>query len=537
VAGPVARLRLFGRDQDKGCRPPERGLRYTLSEESPIMRRRRFLQAVAGATVAPLAARAADQPKKMIALQLDAVGLVDEGIEQVLDVVQERACVNILLLDTFWFSRGTTERELEGDRYRGHGKRDQNSKFRGGHMGTVHPEYYRDTGIDPRRLAAPEPKGRDILAALAAAARKRGVQTFCLIKDTLPEQLPESEKLREQDFNGKEAETSCKNNPYYRNLLIGMMEDLIRSYDVGGIMYMAERQGAFTDTLGIRFRGVARGLPGSRTCFCEFCREKGKIQGIRFDRVMQAYQELEKFVAAGRASRRPVDGYYVTLWRLMLRYPELLMWEHLWYEGLREVYQLLYGKVKSTRASVLFGSHIWPNNNMSPMVRAEQDISQLAGYHDFIKVAMYHNCGGPRIASYIDSVSQTIWGDVPPDELLQFHYRILNYDEAPYSKVRQSGLKRDFVYRESKRAAENVRGSETLVFSGIDIDIPVLKLDLGPFQASEVSRSTRQDVRQAVTQAFQAGVHGIVISREYTEMQLENLNGVGDSIRELRLKT
>jgi hypothetical protein len=27
-----------------------------------------------------------------------------------------------------------------------------------------------------------------------------------------------------------------------------------------------------------------------------------------------------------------VDGYYVTLWRLMLRYPELLAWENLWHD-------------------------------------------------------------------------------------------------------------------------------------------------------------------------------------------------------------
>ncbi|MCI0421324.1 MAG: hypothetical protein L0312_19210 [Acidobacteria bacterium] len=143
----------------------------------------------------------------------------------------------------------------------------------------------------------------------------------------MPEKLQGSEKLREQDFNGQRAETSCKNNPYYRNLLAGVMKDLIRSYDVDGIMYMAERQGAFADTLGIRFRGVARGQPGSRTCFCEFCQERGMKQGIRFERVKTAFSELERFVAAGRASRRPIDGYYVTFWRLMLRYPELLMWE------------------------------------------------------------------------------------------------------------------------------------------------------------------------------------------------------------------
>jgi hypothetical protein len=44
-------------------------------------------------------------------------------------------------------------------------------------------------------------------------------------------------------------------------------------------------------------------------------------------------------------------------------------------------------------------------------------------------------------------------------------------------------------------------------------------------------------VREVVKQAFRAGVPGIVISREYTEMKSENLRGVGDAIRELGLTT
>jgi hypothetical protein len=113
----------------------------------------------------------------------------------------------------------------------------------------------------------------------------------------------------------------------------------------------------------------------------------------------------------------------------------------------------------------------------------------------------------------------------------------MNYDEAPYERVRQAGLKGDFVYRESKRAMEGARGSQTRILAGIDVDIPVLSLDLGPYKPTEVSKGTRQDVKQAVTQAFRGGVHGIVVSREYTEMTLENLSGVGDAIRELGLKT
>ena len=449
----------------------------------------------------------------VVMLQLDAGGFVQHGIEKLLDEVRQRAGVNALLLDSFWFSRSE-----------------------GGHMGALNARYYKEIGVKVKDLWSPDPKNLDVLAALAGPAKQRRMTRTSIIKDMLPDELPGREKLCERDFNGAQAETTCKNNPFYRNLVLGAVEDAIRSYDVDGILYMAERQGAFTDTLGMRFRGKERGRPGSRTCFCQFCRAKAEKLGIRFERAKAGFEELEKFVAAGRAHKRPADGYYTTLWRLMLRYPELLMWEHLWHESFRELLRLLHAKVKSVRPAAQFGSHIWPNHSMNPLFRAEQDLSEMAAYHDFIKVPLYYNCGGPRMASYIESVGETVWGDVPPDELLQYHYRVLNYDEAPYKDVRRAGLYRSFVYRESKRAMEGARGAPVLILPGIEIDIPLLRAD-GAGDPAQAARCTRESVKDVVKQAFRAGVPGIILSREYTEMRPENLSGVGDAIRELNLKT
>jgi hypothetical protein len=104
-------------------------------------------------------------------------------------------------------------------------------------------------------------------------------------------------------------------------------------------------------------------------------------------------------VQAARQRKRPVDGYYVTLWRLILRYPELLAWEMLWTDSLRETYSAMYNKVKSIKPSIGVGWHIWHNNSFSPIYRAEQDLSELNKYSDFLKMVMYHNCGGERMAS------------------------------------------------------------------------------------------------------------------------------------------
>jgi hypothetical protein len=517
-------------------------VRSEYSEQSPVERGRRgvlrrdFGCSLAGAAATSLLGQAAAPPRPVVGIQLGAVSLVDEGTETVLDILEQRAAVNTIFPAVFSYSSGTAGRQLRGHPFPGHGKQD-GSDFRGGNFATVHAQFYRETAIDPRATQAPDHKGFDLLASLVPAARKRNMKVICLVQDSFERDIPGIDKLQERDFNGQAAENACKNNPYYRNFMHGLVEDLVRSYDVDGIMFVCEQQGAFSDMLGSRLRGRARGKPGARTCFCEFCRRKGEAQGIRFDRVKSAFLELEKFAAGGRAHRRPADGYYTNFWRLMLRHPELLAWEHFYHESLRDVYRTLSRKVKEIRPSAMFGPHIWHNASLSPIYRAEQDFSELGRDADFLKVALYHNCGGPRMASYIESVGDTMYGDVPPEELLRFHYRVLNYGNEPaYDQLRTAGLSTDYVYRETRRAVDGARGANAMILAGIDVDIPIREEDLKGSANADSARATRESTRAVIGQAFQAGAHGIVISRKYSEMRLETLSGAGDAIRDLRTK-
>jgi len=499
--------------------------------------RRQLARSLAGLGGGALVGQTAKQSRPIVGIQLGAVSLVDEGTDRVLDILQERASVNTLFPAVYSYSGGTAGRQLKGHPFPGHGKQGTEG-LHGGNFATVHSEYYRDTVIDPKATQSPDHPGFDVLAELVPAARKRGMKVIALVQDSFDEKLPGIEKLQERDFNGQAAENACKNNPHYRAFMLGLVEDLVRSYELDGIMFVCEQQGAFSDMLGSRLRGRGRGKPGSRTCFCRFCSQKAERQGIRFERVRRAFLELEKFVAAGRAHQRPADGYYVTLWRLMLRHPELLQWEHFYHESLREVYRLLARKVKQARASAMFGPHIWHNASLSPIYRAEQDFRELAHDADFLKLALYHNAGGPRMASYIESVGDTIYGDVPPDELLRFHYRILGYGSEPvYEQLRTSGLTTDYVYRETKRAVQGIGAAKTLVLSGIDVDIPIREEDLKGNLTGDAVRATRNSTSSAVKQAFAAGAGGIVLSRKYSEMRLETLGGCGDALRELGIKT
>ena len=491
------------------------------------MNRRNFVQATAAGALAAAAAPAAGS--KMIGIQVGAVSFVDEGVEKVLDVFQKDAAVNTLFIATFTYGRGIAGRQVPGQPLPDHGKQQYDNgsgpgTFQGGAYTKYQPEYFKDTVLTQFR--APDFGDFDVLEAVVPSARKRGMKTICWFEDVWggPDRVPNVAQAQERRFDGRNAGTLCFNNPNYRNWLLGMVENYARSYEIDGIMWGSERQGAFANALSAAHGGTPQN-PTGVTCFCDHCERKARDRGINVERARAGFTALCDFTSAAIRGKRPIDGYYVEVWRLMLRYPELLAWEMLWTDSLRETYAAMRQKVKAVKPSIGIGWHIWHNNSFSPIYRAEQDLSELSKYSDFLKMVMYHNCGGERMAGYIRRMTRTMFGDVPAQELLDFHYRVLDYkQEKPLATLAQSGFSSDYVFREAKRAREALNGTTTQLWPGIDIDIPT---------GANSSKSTPQGTKDAVLAAFRAGSDGVLLSRKYSEMRLPNLRGAGDAIREL----
>ncbi len=484
----------------------------------------------AASTASPKYARAASTAattnKKTIGIQVGAVSFVDEGTEKVLDNFQQYADVNTLFLATFTYGRGIAGRQIPGQPLPDHGKQQYDtSTFTGGNYATIHPQFYKNTVFHGTRAA--ELGSYDVLADVIPAARKRNIKTICWFEDAFRSDIPNVSAMQEIDLSGNHADTVCFNNPNYRNFLLGIVEDWSRSYDIDGIMWCSERQGAFSNALGAEQEG--RDInPYQVTCFCPFCIQKAKARGINPDRARQGYLALAAFVTAARKSQRPVDGYYVELWRLMLRYPELLAWEMLWTDSLRETYAAIYHHVKQINPTLGVGWHISSTNSFNPIYRAEQDLAALAPNSDFIKIVMYNNCAGERMAGYISSVSQTLYGDVPPQQLLDFHYRVLNYQEKPLAQIPFTGFSSDYVLRETQRSRAGLAGTNTLLWSGIDVDIPTEPTH---------SKCSPDGVRDAVLAAFHGNADGIILSRKYSEMKLTDLQGARAALHQLKLAT
>jgi hypothetical protein len=198
----------------------------------------------------------------------------------------------------------------------------------------------------------------------------------------------------------------------------------------------------------------------------------------------------------------------------------------LWTDSLRETYAAIYKTVKTAKPTLPVGWHIWHNNSFNPIYRAEQDLHELSNYSDFIKIVMYNNCGGERMALYADNIGSTLYGDLSKGALIELNYALMGFKERSYDQIPHTGLSADYVSRETKRALEGVAGARTLIWPGIDIDIPT---------GRDEKKTEPQDVTAAVRAALAGGADGVILSRKYSEMRLANLSGAGDAIRELKL--
>jgi hypothetical protein len=480
--------------------------------------RRDFAKLIAAAGVAANLPASAETPEQTIAIQVGAVSFVDEGVAPVLDRFQKDANVNTLLIATFSYGRGIAGRQVPGQPLPDHGKQEYDANFYGGNFARTHEQYYTRTSL--KNIQAPDHPGFDVLERVLPEAKARGMKTFCWYEDVFRSDLEGIEQLQEVTLSGKKAGTLCFHNPGVQGFWQALTEDYVRSYSVDGIMWGCERQGPFGNAIGAAHGGSGRD-PFLVTCFCDFCKQEAKSRGIDTLRAAEGYRNLAALVQQSRANSRPADGFFVSYWRLLVDYPEILSWEKLWNDGQKRTYENIYKTAKSIRPEIQVGWHIWHNNSFSPFYRAEQDYADFRKYSDFLKVVMYNNCGGPRLASYAKSVSRTMFADFSPDEVLAMTYKIQHFKEADLQQLPHKGLSANYVEQETRRALAGSAG-RVKIWPGIDIDIPT---------GSDEKKTEPDDVREAVRAAIRAGAQGVVLSRKYSEMRLANLRAAGEALR------
>lgn len=473
--------------------------------------------------------------ERQIAIQVGAVSFQDEGVDQVLDNVSQMGCVDTLFLANFTYTRGTGGRVLRGQPFPDHGRQVYDTDFVGGSYSRNDPQFYRGTFIRPEDFRAREHDDWDMLAAVLPEARRRDMTCYAWIEESSglaqAARIPNYGLVLEEDALGRKARRPCFNNPDYRNWHLGLVEDVIKTHGVDGIAWASERQGPLGNLMLVDGPWASE---SQATCFCGHCRARAREVGIDVERARDGYRALKAFMQEARAGRRPRDGYFVTFWRLLVQYPEILAWERHWHDGQKNFYKDVYGLAKAIRPQVQVGWHIFHMNAFSPFYRATQDMAEMSQYSDFIKLVAYNCCAGPRFADYMHHLHSTIFRDAAPDQTLPFMHAMLGVEEGGLDEVVADGWSADFVGRETRRARRAIEetGQTTRILTGIDIDIPIADEARRFVGKDGLKRTGPEDVHASVTAALEAGADGLVLSRKYSEMQLDNLKAAGQAVRD-----
>ena len=504
-------------------------MQNTASSRSNLSRRT-FLKSSTGAALAGVvapamlssnarAAESAPRPKS-IGIQVGSISFVDEGVDQVLDLFQQKGAIDTIYLTTFTYGRGLAGRQVPGQPFPDHGAQESDERtFHGGNYATPHPEFYKNTALKQTR--APDHGELDIVATVLPAAKKRGMKLFCSVEDVFRADVPGVRDVAEVDLQGRKTGTLCLFHPDVRAFWTALVTDLSKSYDIDGVLFFNERNGPLLNALGASH---AQSIASSRvTCFCEHHQKAARAQGIDFTRAQEGYTKLDRFIQASLKGQRPSDGYFVEFWRLMVEHPEIIAWDRLFDLGKHQVLAEVKEAVKAVRPGLQVGFHIEHVNSFNPIFRATRSYADLAQKADLLKVVVYNNCGGERYANYIRNIGSTVFRDVPREELMRFNNHLLNYgEEAKLDELATTGLSPDYVFRETQRALAGVRG-QCKIYPGIDIGIPTGRTS---------RKASADDTYAAVTAGLKAGAHGLILSRKYSEMRLANLEAAGRAVRE-----
>lgn len=217
---------------------------------------------------------------------------------------------------------------------------------------------------------------------------------------------------------------------------------------------------------------------------------------------------------------------------VLFRYREVLGWSREWFHADQEIQTLVYDASKQERPDVDVGQHVdHQRSSWDIFYRAAVRYNEMAQYNAFVKPILYHDILGPRLRWWVIArMQQRVLGDLSEKQALELFYSLFGHDasrEPSLDEPQITGFWRDYVYRETKRCVDGVKG-KARVYAGIGFDVPWHLAEGGMAKFP----SNPKTVYQATRRAREAGAHGVVASREYDENTLPNLKAFGRAIRE-----
>jgi len=469
------------------------------------------------------------QNEKFVGIQISPISVIDEGVAPMLDLLQGRFGINVLLIGTLsWLGLKVGRRiswDLEG--WPDHGKAEP-YELRGGSYIRYHPEYYQNTFLRNFQNNDPGLAGEDILEMVIPEARKRGMKIYPEVMEPLFKYaghgsannvtIPNMPQVMEVDLFNRVGQEPCINHPAYRGWWNSIIEDYCRNYDIDGVMWCNERRSPLDNLL----------VGNVPNCFCPYCRREALERGLDVEKVKGAFKELYQWVQQARAGKEFVDGALVEFLRVLYFNPEVLLWERYWVERNKDMDRELYGIVKWCNPDLKFGLNVWNRNHFNPLRKAQWPWAEMATWSDWVKPITYQHQSGGIYNGEMNALHRSILRDVSPEEFTPIMYKFLGLNEASWGELVQKGMDPDtYVYGQCVDAVRGVAGSVP-VYMGIGVDAPRSRAD----QAV----CTPDIVRRSVLATYRAGGKGVVFSPSYAGMNLTTLDGAAEALKELGLR-
>lgn len=461
----------------------------------------------------------------ILGIQMSPISLLREGSDDVMGWLREEAGMNALFTYSSTYQIPHWERHLKGQLATDHG----------GPAADFDYAQTRQTWFDPdpryyagRRFRRSDDTGkllldRDVFSESFEAAERHGFRIFgrALEAEFGAHVIPGWAQLCTVDCYGAATHRPCPNHPEYRAFWASALEDLFKSYpNLAGFKFGAERPGPLFLAM---FNGPGFWYWKLRPdCFCGHCCERMQSRKIDPERAREGSRRLYEYTRGlreGTADRR--DGALTGCLRILIQYPETLAHHREFLMSLEDLHAWLSGIVHAVRAEALFGLHVYqPVTAFDFVHRATLDYRRMGEYVDFLKPVLYRHAAGPRMAEYLASVEDSVFSDFDPELLPTLLYSIHGFEGPPRHELREKGFDRSYVFNETKRCVDGLAGRAlTLAGPGFDIGGP------SRFDSPE-------SVYESIAACFEAGADGLIVSREYDEMQRPHLQAVGRAIRD-----
>jgi len=191
--------------------------------------------------------------KNLVATQVKAYAWLDEGIDKILDNLQEKGNVNTVFAFTYLSDPTdivTGDIPLPDHGTFGAGK----PPSTGGANYDYDQKYFRGTTLKDFR--SPDDHYFNVITQVAPKMKARGMSFFAWDYNNTSARMmrfiPGFTEVAKIDIYGRRTDSACFNNPDYRAHLTGKIESLLFGYpnEVDAIAWVCERMGPLDNMIG-----------------------------------------------------------------------------------------------------------------------------------------------------------------------------------------------------------------------------------------------------------------------------------------------